>query len=123
GVLSGSQGAAAVEVINPSNGRHFLSIPAGCAADVDRAVASARRALEEGRWSDMPSSLRNRTLHRLADLIDKDAAQIDALDAEEMGKPVGEARANSAAAAGLLRFYAEAVDKITGDDDGISLQR
>src|SRR6185437_837393 len=41
GRLSQSDSEAAVEVINPSNGRHLLSIPAGCEPDVNRAVASA----------------------------------------------------------------------------------
>jgi acyl-CoA reductase-like NAD-dependent aldehyde dehydrogenase len=104
-----------VEVINPSTGRRLMLIPRGCDADVERAVTSARRAFEDERWSGTTPSVRKGTLHRLADLIEKNAAQLDALDAEEMGKPVSEARANAAAAAGLMRFYAEAVDKVTGD--------
>jgi acyl-CoA reductase-like NAD-dependent aldehyde dehydrogenase len=37
------------------------------------------------------------------------------LDAGEMGKPVGERAFNAETSAGLMRFYAEAVDKVTGD--------
>jgi len=102
-------------VINPSNGEHLLTIPAGCDADVDRAVTSARRAFEAGGWSDAPPSFRKRTLYRFAELIEGDASSLDALDAAEMGKPVGEAAFNAAGAAALMRFYAEAIDKIRGD--------
>lgn len=115
GLLSRSENDATVEVINPSNGRRLITIPAGCDADVDRAVASARRAFEDGRWSEAPPSFRKKTLHRLADLIAAESATLDALDAGEMGKPVSVAFGSAAAAAGLMRFYAEAVDKVMGD--------
>lgn len=114
GVGSESECETTVDVINPSNGQWCLSIPAGCEADVDRVVASARRAFDDGCWSEAPPSLRKKTLHRLADLIASEAASLDALDAGEMGKPVGEPFGNAAAAAGLMRFYAEAVDKVCG---------
>jgi acyl-CoA reductase-like NAD-dependent aldehyde dehydrogenase len=44
-----------------------------------------------------------------------DAELFDALDAGEMGKPVRETFCNAASAAALVRFYSEAVDKVTGD--------
>jgi len=115
GALMESESNATVDVISPSNGRRLLSIPAGSEADVDRAVASARRAFEDGRWSEAPPSSRKKTLHHLADLIEAEAATLDALDAGEMGKPVSEAFCNAAAAAGLMRFYAEAIDKVMGN--------
>lgn len=118
GVALLSQGDAAFDVINPSSGRHCLWIPVGCDSDVDRAVASSRVAFEDGRWSDRPLSFRMRALHRFADLIQAEGAALDALDAEEMGKPVSVVRANALAAAGLLRFYAGAIDKVTGEVQG-----
>jgi acyl-CoA reductase-like NAD-dependent aldehyde dehydrogenase len=48
-------------------------------------------------------------------LIAAQAEQLDALDAAEMGKPVSEATSNAMVAAELLQFYAEALDKLTGD--------
>jgi acyl-CoA reductase-like NAD-dependent aldehyde dehydrogenase len=104
----------AIDVINPSIGRRCTSIPAGCQMDVDRAVASARRAFDDGRWCDAPPSFRKRTLYRFAELVAAEATQLDALDAAEMGKPISEALFNAAAAAELMRFYAEAIDKVMG---------
>ncbi len=115
GTLSDSACETVVEVTNPSSGRRCITIPAGCEADVNRAVASNRAAFEDGRWSDEPPSLKKKALHRLADLIAVEAAVLDVLDAEEMGKPISEPFCNAAAAAGLMRFCAEAVDKVTGD--------
>jgi acyl-CoA reductase-like NAD-dependent aldehyde dehydrogenase len=115
GVVSTSTSNATVEVTNPSNGQLCLLIPTGNDEDVNLAVASARRAFEGGHWSDAPSSVKKRSLHLLADLIEKEAVALDTLDAGEMGKPVGETLFNASEAAGLMRFYAESVDKVTGD--------
>jgi acyl-CoA reductase-like NAD-dependent aldehyde dehydrogenase len=104
-----------VPVINPSNGTKLLSIPAGSEADVDRAVSIARQAFEDGRWSETAPSFRKKILHRFADLVAENAAQLDAFDAGEMGKPVGQTMGCAARAAGCVRFYAEMVDKVTGE--------
>lgn len=118
----------AVPVINPSNGRQLLSIPLGSDADVDRAVAAAREAFEDGRWSEAPPSFRKRVLHRFADLIAENSDQLNAMDGGEMGKPIGQLMGSAAKAAGCVRFYAEAIDKIHGevydsDKNDLVLQR
>lgn len=115
GVLSESDSEARIDVVNPSNGQVLLSIPAGSAADVDRAVGSARHAFEDGRWCDAPPTFRKRALLRLADLITANSSALDGLDAGEMGKPISEAQFNAVSAANLLRFYAEAIDKLSGE--------
>jgi len=110
-----SQSDATIDVTNPSNGQRLLTIPAGSDTDVDRAVISARRAFEDGRWSETPPATRKKALHRWADLITADATNLDALDAGEMGKPVSTGAFSALAAAELVRFNAEAVDKVMGD--------
>ena len=115
GVLATSESESVLAVVNPSSGQRLPSIPAGCEADVERAVKSTSQAFEDGRWSDAPPSLRKKTLHGWADLIASEATALDLLDAVEMGKPVSEAFCNAAGAAALVRFFAEAVDKTVGD--------
>jgi acyl-CoA reductase-like NAD-dependent aldehyde dehydrogenase len=115
GTILQSESDVVIDVVNPSNGQRCFSMPAGNDVDVDRAVISARRAFERGDWSDAPPSFRKRVLHKLADLIGKDAATLDALDAGEMGKPVNQDLCSAKEAADLARFYAEAVDKVSGD--------
>ena len=115
GAISRSASDATFEVVNPSNGRHLQSIPAGCDIDVNGAVSSARRAFVEGAWSTAPPSFRRDTLTRFAQLISINASSLDRLDAGEMGKPIKEAYGCAADAASLMRFYAEAIDKISGD--------
>lgn len=115
GRRSSSQSDRELLVVNPSTGRPIFSIPEGCDADVDHAVTAARQALDDGRWLEAPPSARKQIMHRLADLIAKEAGALDALDAGEMGKPISTIFCNSLGAAGLARFYAESIDKITGD--------
>lgn len=115
GALSRSEGEATIEVVDPSTACPCFSIPAGCEADVNRAVASARKAFEDRRWVRATPSFKKKTLQRFADLIAAESAELDALDAGEMGKPIRVTFANAAAAASLVRFCAEALDKVLGD--------
>lgn len=76
----------------------------------------------------MQPSARKKVLHRFADLIAQRASTLDAFDAGEMGKPVGESFFDASVAAELVRFYAEAIDKVHGsvynsDDRSFVTQR
>jgi len=109
-----SESEQSIDVVNPSNGQRWCSIPAGCVEDANRAVEKARVAFDKGNWSGTPS-LRKDMLLRLADEIAAHATELDSLDAREMGKPIRERTFDAKAAAELMRFYAEAVDKVTGE--------
>lgn len=115
GKLLDSASDAVIHVVNPSNGKRCVTLPAGSGADVESAVTASMRAFEDGRWSDASPSFRKDVLHRLADLIATESYTLDMLDAGEMGKPISLTFGNAAAAATLMRFHAEAVDKLTGD--------
>lgn len=60
GVLSHSESDTGLEVIDPFNGKRVVSIPSGSEGDVNRAVASARRALLTGDEVKHRSRLENR---------------------------------------------------------------
>ena len=59
------------ETLNPATGEVVAKVAAGTAADVDKAVKAARRALESGPWSTMDAADRGRLLFKLADLIEE----------------------------------------------------
>lgn len=104
-----------VEVTNPSNGQLLMELPVGTQQDVSVAVKSARHAFQNGHWCKLPPSQRKAIMHRFADLIQTHASRLDRLDAIEMGKSISLRVFDASAAAGLTRFYAESIDKITGD--------
>jgi gamma-glutamyl-gamma-aminobutyraldehyde dehydrogenase len=115
GRLIASEVDQALTTYNPATGTPLAETPVGCVADANKAVESARRSYVCGAWRRAAPSAKKATLHRWADLIERDAVRLDALDALEMGKPIGVKAFNAPSAAALLRFNAEALDKCGGD--------
>ncbi|MBX3598646.1 MAG: aldehyde dehydrogenase family protein [Rhizobiaceae bacterium] len=104
-----------IDVICPSDGAVFASIPASGAADVDRAVKSARKAFDEGPWSTMPAVERGRCLTRLYQIVEKNADELAALESRDTGKPARQGRADVTATMRYYEFYGGAADKVHGD--------
>lgn len=99
--------------ISPIDGRILTQVASCDAADVDLAVASARRAFEDGRWRDMPPRQKKAVLHKLADLIETHSTELALLETLDMGKPISQSLSvDMAASSNTIRYYAEAVDKI-----------
>ncbi len=104
-----------IDVISPSDGQVFASIPASGQADVDLAVASARHAFEDGPWAKMPAVERGRCLTRLFHLVEKHGAELAALESRDTGKPARQGKADVGATMRYYEFYGGAADKIHGD--------
>jgi aldehyde dehydrogenase (NAD+) len=110
-----SESGKTFATINPSTGEEICQIAEADAPDVEKAVKAARRAFEHGPWRKLPASERGRMLHRLADLIEKNADELAALESLDNGKPVGIAKAvDVAATVGCFRYFAGWSDKIHG---------
>ena len=109
-------GSSRITAVNPANGRICFEFQDGSEADADQAVSSAREAFDNGHWNDAGPGLRKLVLHKLADSLLVHACRLDAWDAEEMGKPIAEPFCNAAAAAELMRFYAEAAELMSVND-------
>lgn len=105
----------ALDVVCPSDGVVFSSIPASGQPDVDLAVGAARRAFEEGPWSRMPAVERGRLLTRLGRLIEENGAELAALESRDTGKPLRQGKADVTATMRYFEFYGGAGDKIHGD--------
>ena len=96
------------ESINPATEAAWARVARGSSADAAAAAAAARRAFDEGSWPRMAPAERGRALHRLADLIEAEAAELGRLDSTDMGKPIRQARDNDAHRAALnFRFFAD----------------
>ncbi|MGK8467283.1 phenylacetaldehyde dehydrogenase StyD [Nocardia cyriacigeorgica] len=100
--------------IDPATGEKITDVSAGDADDIDAAVTAARAQLN-GEWRTVPGTERSRLLHRLADLIDRDAAQLAALEAWDIGRPVQQpAILDLPHTAATYRYFAGWADKISG---------
>jgi len=77
-------------VISPADGRPIGEVAAGDTTDMDRAVAAARRAFDEGPWPRMPASQRGRYLLRIAALLEAARDEVARLESANNGKPIRE---------------------------------
>ncbi|HYG10505.1 MAG TPA: betaine-aldehyde dehydrogenase [Pyrinomonadaceae bacterium] len=74
---------------NPSTGETLAEVAEADKADVDKAVAAARRAFE-GKWSRMSARDRGRLLYKLSQLIESKSQELAALETADNGKPIKE---------------------------------
>jgi phenylacetaldehyde dehydrogenase len=105
-----------IPVYDPSTGREIATVVDASIEDVDRAVSAAREAFDDGRWTSLAPSQRERLIHRLADLLEANAAEIAELESIDNGKP----RSASAGydlprSIATLRYMAGWATKLTGD--------
>lgn len=83
---------------------------------MNRAVASARAAFEDGRWSRLAPAARKKVLHAIADRIEAEALELAVLGIRDNGTEFNMAyKAEPGSAAGTFRYYAEALDKVSGE--------
>ncbi len=102
------------ETYNPATGKVLAKVAAAGAKDVDRAVKSARKALETGPWGKIDAVERGRLLFKLADLIEKQADELAALESLNCGKTITDSQGDVQATINTLRYYAGWADKIEG---------
>ncbi|WP_433249846.1 aldehyde dehydrogenase [Actinomadura nitritigenes] len=81
-----------IEVISPHTGRPLARVAAAGVADVDRAVAAARRAFDEGPWPRTDPAERVETVRRLARLYGERRDEMADLITAELGAPITFAR-------------------------------
>lgn len=97
-----------IEVLDPGNGKVLATVAAAEKADVDRAVAAARDAFIKSGWATLPANDRAVILHRLADLIDKNADTVAQIESLDVGKPVADPHAfDIPNATATLRYFAD----------------
>jgi aldehyde dehydrogenase (NAD+) len=101
--------------LDPRTGEVIAHVAEGDAEDVNRAVAAARKAFDEGPWPKMTAYERSCILLRFADLIEKHNDEIAALETWDNGKPYEQAaQIEVPMVARLMRYYAGWADKIHG---------
>ena len=98
---------------SPRDGELLYQFGSGETSDVDRAVASAKAAFEDGRWSRLPVSQRKIVLFKLADLLGTHKEELALYECLDVGKPISNAlNGDIPDAAGAIRVAAEGSDKL-----------
>jgi aldehyde dehydrogenase (NAD+)/betaine-aldehyde dehydrogenase len=106
------------EVREPATGELLARAAMAGEADVDRAVAAARAALD-GPWGKTPGTERSRLLHALADVIVANRKELAELEARNVGKAISSVKAELAGATENFRYYASATASIAGRSNPI----
>lgn len=113
GRFVGAHSGETFETLNPATGEVITRIAACDSADVDDAVAAARRVFEAGDWSALPPAERKSVLQRFADLIEEHCLELSLLESLEAGKPIAECfNVDIPDTANTIRWHAESIDKI-----------
>lgn len=108
-----SQKGKTIESINPSTGEVNGEVYAAEEEDVDIAVSAARKAFNS--WKYVSGVERGELLYKFAQLIEKDLALINALEAWDSGKTKEQnAKYDVAEFVSVFKYYAGWADKITG---------
>ncbi len=107
-------GDQSITMLSPSNAQPIGSIARGTRADIDAAVAAARRAFN-GDWSRTSATDRGRLLSKLGQLILAHREELAQIEAADTGKPLTLARNDITATARYFEFYGGAADKLHGE--------
>ena len=84
---------ATFDNLNPATGRSLGTVAAGEQQDIDRAVASARKAFRAGSWAHAEPKMRKRVLQRFADLMLANREELALLETLDTGKPISDSLA------------------------------
>jgi acyl-CoA reductase-like NAD-dependent aldehyde dehydrogenase len=101
------------EIMEPATGEPLGRAAMAWDEDVDRAVKAARTAIA-GPWGKTPPTERSRLLHALADAVVANRKELAELETRNVGKAIGQVKAEIAQGVENLRFFAAATASIAG---------
>jgi phenylacetaldehyde dehydrogenase len=105
-----------IAVYDPSTGRQIASLVDASEADVDRAVAAARTAFDDGRWTGLPPYQRQRLIEKLADLIEANIPELAEIESIDNGKPRAASQGyDLPKCVAALRYMAGWATKLSGE--------
>jgi len=100
---------ATFDVLEPAGNTVYTTAAAGQKEDIDRAVAAATAAFENGPWPRMLPRQRSRILNRIADLVEAQDARLAELETFDTGLPITQALGQAQRAAENFRFFADLI--------------
>lgn len=109
-------------VMDPATGEEIAQVPRGAKEDIDKAVAAARKAFDQGPWPQMKPNERGKLVWKLGELITEHTKELAQLEALDNGKPFGVAKAADVPlAADMFHYMAGWATKLEGETIPISV--
>ena len=116
GEFTDAKGGHTFETMNPATEEVLTAVAEAREEDVEAAVGAAAEAFENGDWPRMAAADRGRALYRLADLIERNAAELARLETLDTGKPIRDTqRIDVPLSAAAFRYFAGYADKAHGE--------
>lgn len=104
-----------IDVVDPASGKLATQIVRGNEKHADHAVQAAKKALNSKEWRSIKPYERGQFLIETARFIRENAEELANLESADIGKPIGQAKADVEAAARYFEFYGGLADKVFGD--------
>lgn len=112
----GASDHSTTTLVNPATEEKLCEVALATPKDVESAVTSSRAAFDAGPWSKLDGGARAKLMWKLADLVERDAAEIARLETMNQGKPIFESlKIEVPFVASLFRYYAGWADKLEGE--------
>lgn len=103
-----------IETENPFTRKTWATIARSGPEDVERAVAAASAAFEQGPWSRMSASARGKLLWRMGDLLEANVERLALMETSDNGRTLSDMRGIVRALADNFRYFAGLADKVEG---------
>jgi Aldehyde dehydrogenase family len=110
-----SRDGSTFTTLDPTTNAPLVEVADGKSADIDAAVAAARRAFDDGPWPRLSAAKRARVLRRIADTIRAHARELIELEVRDIGMPISQMHGLAARAAQNFDYWA-ADARPPGDD-------
>ncbi|MBX6341890.1 MAG: aldehyde dehydrogenase [Thermomicrobiaceae bacterium] len=118
-IIGGEQVPAAsgetFDTYNPATNEVIGRVPKAGVEDVNRAVAAARHAFDEGPWRSMAPIERARRMRKIADILRERLEEIARLETMNCGKIIVESRGDVANSANCFEYYANLAGQLWGE--------
>ncbi|XP_040060572.2 cytosolic 10-formyltetrahydrofolate dehydrogenase [Gasterosteus aculeatus] len=119
-----AEGRKTYKTINPTDGTAICDVSLAQISDVDKAVAAAKEAFEEGEWGRMNPRDRGRLLYKLADLMEEHQEELATIEAIDSGAVYTLAlKTHVGMSIQTFRYFAGWCDKIQGSTIPINQAR
>ena len=109
-----SLGGGTFTTLDPATNEPITEAADGTDADVDAAVAAARRAFDDGPWPKLKAAERAKVLRRIAELVRAHAEEFIEREVLDIGMPIAQMRGLAARAAQNFDYYAGVITELHG---------
>ncbi len=108
---------AVIDIVNPATEEHIGTVPEGSIEDIDKAVAAARKAFDEGPWPRMTAAERAGFLRRIGKEVDARVPEMVSSFTQEIGAPTGVSQAFHANAMAMWEDAATLYQRLPFEED------